>query len=581
MYTYTERESELLNTLTECCNANNIRVIINPPNWFYEGALVALDVEHDEAGGFVGCGILVSGTSTVYYFSDICLLTGIDFSSLAIVAHNGVSDLDCLRQWGCNVKNEQLVWDTELMAHIIDSSRKGYGLKKLAEADAGIVYPSYEDIVGRRTSKTRRTLDCWPVEIVSKYNALDCYATFRLYDYQITLYNRGSNQPRIVSYFKDLERPVAYILFDMSNRGVRVDLKYLEGLKRTLEAQKAPIEAEIKNELGTINLNSPKQLLEALHAKEIYPELKGKPSTDKRALAQFSSQNVVSNLLRYSELDTLLSGFCLPYLERGQEVVHPFFNQCGTRTGRLSCSNPNLLQIPKKTENGRLVRRMFIPRDGMLMGDCDFGQIEPRVLAHLSKDPAMCKMFNDGVDFHSYTAERLQISRDRAKVLNLSVGYRATFKSVQSQLGGTREEAQNQIYQWWTLFPTLRRWQESLIYEARRSGFCTTLMGRRIRVDSLSDGNSWKREAAERQLINNIAQGSAAEIMKMAMIKIHIANPLIGLLVQVYDELLFESPSQYMEDELNTVIDCMKNAVKLDVPLTVDCKTGTSWADCH
>ena len=383
------------------------------------------------------------------------------------------------------------------------------------------------------------------------------------------------------NYFTEIERPIAFILATMENRGVCVDLKYLNTLKDNLEAQRLPIEREIKNELGDINLNSPRQLLEALNAKEIYPNFKGRPSTDKRALEKCRDNPIVKNLWNFSELDTLLSSFVNPYLERNQTIVHPWFNQCGTRTGRLSCSNPNLLQIPRRTDNGKLVRRMFVPRPGMLLGDCDYGQIEPRVMAHLSKDPVLCQMFNDGVDFHEFTADRLSISRDRAKVLNLSVGYRATKYSVQRQLGGTLEEAQTEIDKWWNLFPHLRRWQENIIYDSKRSGFCNTLRELRIRVEGLQEGNIWKREAAERQLINNITQGSAAEIMKMAMI--HISNdiglsPEFGLLVQVYDELLFETKDM---TDMSIVKTSMENAVQLDVPLTVDCKTGENWAECH
>lgn len=384
-------------------------------------------------------------------------------------------------------------------------------------------------------------------------------------------------------YYEKIEKPCASIFQKMSNRGLRVDLKYLSHLRSSLEAQKKPIEDSIYNELGQINLNSPKQLLEALNGKEIYPTLKGRPSTDKRALERFKEMGCMSNLLKFSEIQTLLSSFVYAYLERGQEVVHPFFNQCGTRTGRLSCSNPNLLQIPRRTENGKLVRRMFIPREGMLMGDCDFGQIEPRVLAHLSKDPAMCQMFNDGIDFHEFTATKLGIDRDRAKILNLSVGYRATFKSVSTQLRCSDGEAQQQINSWWALFPTLRRWQDRLIYEARISGFCTTLLGRRIKVDNLSHGNSWRREGAERQLINNITQGSAAEIMKMAMIEINkrqsIFSPDFGLLVQVYDELVCESSD--MEWDIQKVKMQMEDCIRLDVPLVVEAKFGNNWAECH
>lgn len=380
-------------------------------------------------------------------------------------------------------------------------------------------------------------------------------------------------------YYKTIEKPVAQIFYAMSNRGICVDIPYLEALKQTLEDQKQPIEAEIKNELGEINLNSPKQLLGALNEKGIFPTLKGKPSTDKRSLEYHRKNGIVSRLLEYSQIETLLSSFVEPYLRRNDGVVHPFFNQCGTRTGRLSCSKPNLLQIPKHSENGKLVRKMFIPRHGMQLGDCDFGQIEPRVLAHLSKDPNMCNMFNDGVDFHTFTAEKLGIDRQRAKILNLSVGYRASYKSVSQQLKVSDNEAQIQIDNWWSLFPTLRRWQDSLIFMAKRSGYCETLLGRRIKVEELNNGNRWRREGAERQLINNITQGSAAEIMKLAMIKIYPMRYTSGLLVQVYDELLFESEN--IAVDIPDVVQKMETAVKLDVPLVVDAKIGPNWGDVH
>jgi DNA polymerase I len=383
----------------------------------------------------------------------------------------------------------------------------------------------------------------------------------------------------IYNLYEKIEKPCAKIFSQMSSRGCCVDLQYLETLKAKLEAQKSPIEAEIKNELGNINLNSPKQLLGALNEKGIYPVLKGKPSTDKRALEFKKEYPVVRALQAYSQVETLLSSFCNPYLERHESVVHPFFNQVGTRTGRLSCSNPNLLQIPKHTENGKLVRKMFIARPGMLLGDCDFGQIEPRVLAHFSKDPNMCRMFNDGVDFHSFTAAKLGIDRQRAKILNLSVGYRATFKSVSQQLKCSDSEAQNEIDKWWNLFPALRRWQDGLIYESKRSGFCSTILGRRIRIDDLSLGNSWRREGAERQLINNITQGSAAEVMKLAMIKAVQHIPYLGLLIQVYDQLVFEENVARMPQVMEAVKYCMESCIALEVPLVVDCKQGPNWGE--
>lgn len=385
----------------------------------------------------------------------------------------------------------------------------------------------------------------------------------------------------VLEYFESLEKPVSEVFYKMEARGVRIDLPYLRELKDRLEAQQAPIKADILNELGNINLNSPKQLMEALHGKAIYPEFKGRSSTDKRALERYRNDPLIKSLLDFSELETLLTSFVRSYLERGQEVVHPFFNQCGTRTGRPSCSNPNLLQIPRRTENGKLVRRMFIPREGMAMGDCDYGQIEPRVLAHLSKDPALCDLFCKGIDFHDFTADRLSIGREKAKILNLSVGYRATYKSVSAQLKCDEREAQNEIDKWWALFPALRRWQDGLIYNSKRSGYCTTFLGRRIKVDGLNESIRWRRESAERQLINNITQGSAAEIMKKAMIGISHTHPQMGLLIQVYDELLFESPMSDIQRDMQRVMGQMEKAVSLAVPLVADGHIGANWSEAH
>src|SRR5581483_5918558 len=166
------------------------------------------------------------------------------------------------------------------------------------------------------------------------------------------------------------------------------DVPYLQTIKINLEAQLAPVEKEIKETLQIENVNSDRQVVHGLNRLGLQPTLKGKPSRSKGALEGYKDRPVVAALLRHSELATLLDTFVYKYLERQTDVVHPFFNQCGTRTGRPSCSNPNLLQIPRRTNNGKLVRKMFIPRPGFLLGDADYGQIEPRVLAHLSNDKA-------------------------------------------------------------------------------------------------------------------------------------------------------------------------------------------------
>lgn len=539
-----------------------------------------VDIEHDECGNFVCVGCAVLSSDVVYSIFDLSLLTSFDFSAVKIIGHNVLGDVALLKQWGVNVNTRNIIHDTMLYAHIFDSSSRMYGLKDVAKRDLGIEYPSYEDIVGKRTkkqSKERITLDQQPQELTALYNAMDVYTTNKLYEKQKPLKNKQSD-----TFFENISLPVAQVFKQMEDRGVCVDVPYLKALQTELEAQKVPLVKEIDKAIGPINLNSPKQLLGALHAKGIKPTFKGKDSTDKRALDTLRHLPEVQLLIKYSEIETLCSSFVTPYLERNQDVVHPFFNTCGTRTGRPSCSNPNLLQIPKRTDNGKKVRRMFKARDGMYLGDCDYGQIEPRVLAHLSKDPVLCRMFNDGTDFHTFTSERLLISRDRAKILNLSVGYRATKYSVSRQLGGSLEEAQIEIDRWWSMFPALRRWQDELIWKAKKTGLCTTLFGRNIRVDGLAENVFWKREAAERQLINNIAQGSAAEIIQKAMIDIVEDKegfkfaPQFGLLIQVYDELVFESPNPY---DIEGVKEYMTHATKIEVPLVVEGGIGMNWAD--
>lgn len=548
-----------------------VRLLINEPishDQFKDG--ISLDVEDDEEGNFVGLGIFDG--ARCWYWSDFKMASWIELPKF--VAHNGISDIRKLQAWGFKVDESWLLWDTQLIGHVIDSSLRTYGLKDMVKRELGAEYPSYLEITGKKGSKHHKTLKDFPVEAVAEYNACDTYYTYQLY------LKQSATGGDAFEYFKQIEAPVAVVFKAMEEKGIRLDVPYLTKLETELSSKRAVIEAEIKNELGNINLNSPKQLLEALHAKDLFPILKNKPSTDKRALGAIRNSPIADSLLRFSEIETLLSSFVRPYLERKSEgmdtIVHPNFLQTGTRTGRPSCSNPNLLQIPRKTDNGKLVRRMFIPREGRLFGELDYGQIEPRLLAHLSGDVSMLQMFNAGTDFHSFTSERLHINREQAKVLNLSVGYRATFKSVSQQLKCSDSEAQKQINAWWQAFPQLHSWQQNLIWQAKRDGYFTTLMGRRIKVDGLNEYNKWKREAAERQLLNNIAQASATEVMKKAMIEVYRHD--ITILVQVYDSLLIEDES--IEEAAELTKDLMINTTKLDVPLTVDVGIGNDWAAC-
>jgi DNA polymerase-1 len=538
--------------------------------FFPPSAPAIIDVEDDEKGNFVGIGF-TWGKPNVYYFTSLPDFLKRQLEKWTFVAHAGRTDLHKLKKWGVNVRPEQLVFDTMQAAHTIDSTRRAYGLKDMAEEMLGISYPNYKTLCG--TGRNKRTLDALPTNLVANYNAMDCISTSALRD------NLANSMGGCLDYFETLEMPVSHVLFRMEEKGIRVDLQRLAYLKRKIEERREPIMRRIRLILGKdINLNSPKQLLAALHKQDIFPMLKRKASTDKRALEAFRGRPVVDMLLKYSQLDTLLSSFINPYLERGQEYVFPEFLQARTRTGRLACKNPNLQQIPARSLEGGAIRSAFVPSDGNLFWDGDFGQIEPRIMAHLSCDPILTEMFNTGVNFHKFTASRMGISKDRAKVLNLSVGYRATSKSVAQQLKCSESEAQKEINAWWKMFPRLREWEEEVIAKCRADGHVTTLFGRQIEIENINDSLSWRREAAERDAINNMVQGSAAEIMKKALIALDREGADIR--VSVHDEALIEIDKADVDTKPHRYAEVMSNCVSLRVPLSVEHRVGANWQAC-
>ncbi len=539
---------------------------------------IVIDVEDDGQGNFVGIGLTAS-EGEVFYFTKLTDRLKGCLSNWKFVAHAGRTDLHKLKKWGVNVRPEQLVFDTMQAAHTIDSTRRAYGLKDLAREMLGISYPEYKDLT-RAPRGVKKSLADLPTELVANYNAMDCISTYRL---AVSFRNSMAG---CLEYFENIEMPVSHVLFRMEEKGIRVDLSRLERLKTLFTRRRDNLRNRISRTLGDINLNSPKQLLAALHAKGIYPvmNVRGykKPSTDKRALEPFKGKMRVVDLLgKYSQYETLITSFINPYLERGSEYVYPEFLQARTRTGRLACKNPNLQQIPARSLEGGAIRSAFIPQTGRLFWDGDFGQIEPRIMAHLSGDSNLREMFQSGVNFHRFTAERMGMSKDRAKVLNLSVGYRATSKSVSAQLKCSEEEAQREIDQWWKMFPRLREWEEETIAKCRADGYVRTLFGRRIDIQNICSSVPWQREAAERDAINNLVQGSAAEIMKKALIALDKEGA--DLRVTVHDEALIEvfGDSEELDRKANRYAEVMRDCVSLKVPLVVEWRVGKSWAECH
>ena len=537
--------------------------------YFSETAPVVVDVEDDGRGNFVGIG-LSWGKPDVYYYTQIHSWLKDYLARAKFIAHAGRTDLHKMKKWGINVRPEQLVFDTIQAAHTIDSTRRAYGLKDLAEEILGISYPDYKTLTG--TGRNKTTLAALPTNLVANYNGMDVLSTWGLKEHF------SSAMEGCVEYFESLEMPLSHVLFRMEEKGIRVDIGRLERLRKLISTRRDSLKVRLARLLGDINLNSPKQLLAALQAKGINPVLKRKPSTDKRALEAFRGTPVVDMLLKYSQLETLLTSFINPYIERGNEYVYPEFLQARTRTGRLACKNPNLQQIPARSVEGGAIRSAFVPGSGGTFWDGDFGQIEPRIMAHLSQDPILCGMFASGINFHKFTAERLGMSKDRAKVLNLSVGYRATSKSVSAQLKCSEQEAQAEIGSWWKMFPRLREWENEIIAKCRADGYVTTLFGRKILIENINDGSPWRREAAERDAINNLVQGSAAEVMKKGLIALDKAGADIR--VTVHDEALIEIPKDIAHQKAQEYKEILERCVGLSVPLVVEGRLGKSWQEC-
>jgi DNA polymerase-1 len=517
--------------------------------------LCALDVENEQDGGFAGLS-LYDGRDTVFYFSRLSAGLKSALESRRFITHSGNTDLHKLKSWGVNVTREQNAIDIHVSYHVLNNKAKRLALKELAKEHLGIEYPSFEDICGK--GKKRLTWAEIPLELKASYNCMDSICTWKLAPAgQKTL-------PYDYAYAQRFNR----LLFDLEEKGILIDTPKLVQLQAEVTTALAETTTQLATVLGPINLNSPKQLLEALQSKlDITPKYRNKLSTDKRALERFSSNPTIQMLMKRSELATLLESFLGPLIERNESVLHPWFKAWGTHTGRLSCANPNVQQIPRKTALGKKIREAFIAPPGQVLWCADFGQVEPRIMAHMSKNKAMQDMFHSGIDFHQSTAQKMSIDREAAKVLNLSVSYRATRYSVSQQLKCNPWQAESTIQKWWKVFPGLNDWQLMTIEQARSKGFVETLLGRVLHFEKVESPND------ERMVINNLVQGSALDVLMLAMFALDKVGA--DMRATVHDEVLGYTTDPTLIDVYQ---DAMESCINLDVPLAVEINYGLNWA---
>jgi DNA polymerase-1 len=487
--------------------------------------------------------------------------------------------------------------DTMLTSYLIDSSRAEHRLEDLAIEHVSYKALQDEDVCGRGAKAI--SFGDVPVDILLNYAGERADLVGQL----APVFRDLLAKEQLSSVYETLERPLIPVLVDVERAGIRIDGPSLAAQSQRIEADIARRSKEIYEAAGVeFNINSPKQLAEVLFEKMQLPVLKRTgtsraPSTAVEVLEELALAHDLPRLiLEWRSLMKLKGTYidALPQLVNPQTGrVHTCFNQAVAATGRLSSSDPNLQNIPIKTELGREIRGAFIAEPGYVLVSADYSQIEFRVLAHLSEDPVLVEAFREGADFHERTAVKIFGSnsgrdphqlRSIAKMVNYALLYGKSAFTLSKDIGVTTEAAQEFIDAYFAGFPNVRAFIDGTLEEGRATGVVKTMFGRRRLVPELTSRNFQIRSAAERMAVNMPIQGSAADILKKAMIDVHAGLPAIAggrarMILTVHDELLFETPKEAADETSAAVKALMEGAVKLNVPLTVDVGLGENWKE--
>jgi len=507
--------------------------------------------------------------------------------------HNVKYDALVLRRAGVELAG--VAYDSMLASFVLDPGRRSHAIDDLARDRLSLVMRTYPELVGR--GKAERPFAAVPLVDAARYCAADSETVLRL---------RAAFQPeledhQLIRLLETIELPLLPVLVDMEWRGVRIDVARLGEISRSFTRELAELEQSIYRAAGTeFNINSTPQLRHVLFEKIQLPVLKKTktgPSTDYEVLEQLAAagHDVPRLLIEYRELSKLKSTYvdALPgFINPSTGRIHTSFNQTGAATGRLSSSDPNLQNIPVRTQRGEAIRRAFVAPPGSLLLTADYSQIELRLLAHLSGDPAFVQAFEQGGDIHRQTAAIIfgvpqgQVTpemRARAKTINFGTIYGQGPFALARQLGITQEEARAFIQEYFTRFAGVRTWLDRTVVGAREKGYVETLFGRRRYVPELKDRNYNIRAFGERTATNSPLQGSAADLIKIAMVRIAAALKQGGLasrmILQVHDELVLEVPAEEAAIATELVKRHMESAADLRVPLVVTVGVGMNWVD--
>lgn len=513
------------------------------------------------------------------------------------VGQNIKFDILALRKYGVRVKGP--LFDT-MLAHYLLNPELRHGMDYLAETYLKYKTVPIEDLIGPK-GKKQASMRTVPIEQIKEYAAEDADVTLRLKHYFAPLLK----QEGLESLFFEMEMPLIYVLAEMEATGVKLDTNALKQSSEVLSQQLSTLEDSIYDLAGqSFNINSTKQVGEILFDKLKLDEKAKKTktggySTSEEVLEKIRGKHpIVDKLLEYRGIKKLLSTYidALPALihpETGK--IHTSFNQAVTATGRLSSTNPNLQNIPVRDELGREIRKAFIADDDdCIFFSADYSQIELRLMAHLSNDPHMVEAFCSGADIHAATAAKIygipveEVTSDmrrKAKTANFGIIYGISVFGLAERLSIPRAESKELIDGYFQTYPRIKEYMEESIRVAKEKGYVETLFKRKRFLPDINSHNAIVRGYAERNAINAPIQGSAADIIKLAMIRIHqrfeAEHLKSRMILQVHDELNFNVRKEEFDRVKEIVLDCMEHVLQLRVPLIADCGEGKNWLEAH
>ena len=511
------------------------------------------------------------------------------------VGQNLKFDLHIFKNHGIRIRG--VAHDTLLQSYVLESHRK-HDMDSLAQRHLGLKTTSYDEITGKGIN--RISFSKVDLNVARDYAAEDADITLRLHGYMWPLLER---EPKLAYIYRDIELPAMEILFEIERFGVLVDAASLDKQTIDLSERIQIIEKEAFEEAGSnFNLSSPKQLQEILFNQKQLPILKktpgGKPSTNEEVLQQLALDHplpaLILNHRTLSKLKTTYTEKLPRMLDEDTGRIHTNYAQAVANTGRLASNEPNLQNIPIRTEEGRRVREAFIAPTGSVIVSADYSQIELRIMAHLSEDESLIKAFKNGEDVHRQTASELfnvtpiEVSTEQrryAKVINFGLIYGMSAFGLAKQLGVERSAAQQYIDRYFSRYPGVANYMDRSKSQAKELGYVETVFGRRLTLPEIHASNHQLRQAAERAAINAPMQGTAADLIKIAMINVDrwLRNDGLktNIIMQVHDELILETPEEELELILAQVPQRMAAIAKLSVPLVADIGFGDNWEQAH